>query len=136
MLFQRLQLAIILACVFLLIPVRAQTSRSVLYASTGAELAQYDVDASGASLVKKSSIRLPANVQYARQHPSRKYFYVAWSDGGAAAAGPGATVPSGKLHGVSAFRIDPSSGALQPIGQPVAIASRPIHMSVDILGTH
>ena len=92
-----------------------RTSRAVLYASAGAELTQYDVDASGASLVKKGSVRLPANVQYAWQHPSRKYLYVAWSDGGAAAAAVGSTAPpSGKNHGVSAFRIDPSSGALQP----------------------
>jgi 6-phosphogluconolactonase len=112
------------------------SGHAVLYAASGAVLTQYDVDTAAPALVKKNSIRLPANVQYAWPHPSRKYFYVAWSDGGAAAAAPGATVPSGKLHGVSAFRVDPGSGALQPIGQPVAIASRPIHMSVDISGTH
>ena len=111
--------------------------RGVLYAAAGAELTQYDVDAEGASLVKRGSIRLPANVQYAWPHPSRKYFYVAWSDGGASAAAPGAAaVPHGKLHGVSAFSIDPHSGALQPIGQPVSLAARPIHTSVDSSGTH
>src|ERR1700674_3896923 len=112
------------------------SSRGVLYAA-GAELTQYDVDAEGALLAKRSSIRLPANVQYAWPHPSRKYFYVAWSDGGASAAAPGtAAVPRGKLHGVSAFRIDPRSGALQPIGQPVSLAWRPIHLSTDISGTN
>jgi 6-phosphogluconolactonase (cycloisomerase 2 family) len=111
--------------------------RGVLYAAAGAELTQYDVDAEGASLVKRSSIRLPANVQYAWPHPSRKYFYVAWSDGGASAAAPGAAaVPRGKLHGVSAFSIDPRSGGLQPIGKPVSLAARPIHMSVDNSGTN
>ncbi len=128
-----------------LAPARAQTpgpvpphdARGVLYAAVGAELIQYDIDAQSASLVKRSSIRLPANVQYAWPHPSRKYFYIAWSDGGAATAAPGAAaVPQGRLHGVSAFRIDPHSGALQPIGQPVALASRPIHLSVDMTGTH
>jgi 6-phosphogluconolactonase len=113
------------------------SGRGVLYAAAGAELTQYDIDAEGASLVKKSSIRLPANVQYAWPHPSRKYFYVAWSDGGASAAAPGATtVPRGNLHGVSAFRIDPRSGALEPIGQPVSLMARPIHLSVDMAGTH
>lgn len=128
-----------------LIPAAAQTpapapsheARGVLYAAVGPDLIQYDVDPQGASLAKKSSIRLPANIQYAWPHPSRKYFYVAWSDGGAATAAPGAaTVPHGKLHGVSAFRVDPHSGVLQPIGQPVALASRPIHLSVDMTGTH
>jgi 6-phosphogluconolactonase len=136
MLFKKFLLAIILAGVILPLPGRAQASRAVLYASAGAELTQYDVDASGASLVKKGSVRLPANVQYAWQHPSRKYLYVAWSDGGAAAAAVGsAAPPSGKNHGVSAFRID-SSGALQPIGKSISIAARPIHLSVDITGTH
>jgi 6-phosphogluconolactonase (cycloisomerase 2 family) len=118
---------------------QAQTpasGHSVLYAATGAVLTQYDVDTAAPALVKKNSIRLPANVQYAWPHPSRKYFYVAYSDGGAAAAAPGAVVPSGKLHGVSAFRVDPGSGALQPIGQPVPLPARPIHMSLDISGTH
>jgi len=137
MLFKRLLLTITLAEMFLLGPVRAQISHAVLYASAGAVLTQYDVDAQAASLVKKSSVRLPANVQYVWQHPSRKYLYVAWSDGGAAAAAVGSTaVPSGKNHGVSAFRIDPSSGALQPIGKSVALPARPIHLSVDITGTH
>ncbi len=113
------------------------SNRGVLYAATGAVLTVYDVDTESASLVKKSSIRLPANIQYAWPHPSRKYLYVAWSDGGAATAAPGApAVPHGKLHGVSAFRIDPNSGALQPMGQSVSLASRPIHLSVDISGTH
>lgn len=115
----------------------AQTNRGVLYASAGAELAQYDVDAAGAALVKRSSIWLPANIQYAWPHPSRKYLYVAWSDGGASVTAPGAaTFPRGKNHGVTAFRIDPHSGALQQMGQPVLLASRPIHISVDISGTH
>ena len=136
MLFKKLQLAMILAGMFLLGPARAQTPHAFLYASAGAELTQYDVDASGAALVKKGSVRLPANVQYAWQHPSRKSLYVAWSDGGAAAAAVGSTAPpSGKNHGVTAFRIGPS-GALQPIGKPVSIAARPIHLSVDITGTH
>ena len=114
-----------------------KSSRGVLYAAAGAELTQYDVDAEGASLVKRSSIRLPANVQYAWPHPSRTYFYVAWSDGGASAAAPGAAaVPCGTRHGVSAFRINPRSGALQPIGQPISLASRPIHLSTDTSGTH
>lgn len=126
-----------LLAVFLLGSAYAQAPRGVLYASAGAELTQYDVDAKDALLVKRSSIRLPANVQYAWAHPSGKYFYVAWSDGGASAAAPGtAVVPRGMRHGVSAFRIDPRSGALQALGQPVSLAARPIHLSVDRSGRH
>jgi len=130
-------LATMLGGIVLLVSASAQTSRGVLYASAGAELTQYDVDAKDASLVKKSSIRLPANVQYAWAHPSEKYLYVAWSDGGASVAAPGtAVVPRGMRHGVSAFRIDPKSGALQALGQPISLAARPIHLSVDRSGTH
>ncbi len=126
-----------LLAVFLIGTGYAQTVRGVLYASAGAELIQYDVNAKDAFLVKRSSIRLPANVQYAWAHPSGKYFYVAWSDGGASVAAPGtAVVPRGKLHGVSAFRIDPISGALQALGQPISVSARPIHLSVDRSGTH
>jgi len=95
------------------------------------------VDPETASLVKRNTIHLPANIQYAWQHPSKKYLYIVWSDGGAATAAPGATVvPSGKLHGLSAFRIDPHTGDLQPFGPTAALPSRPIHVSVDMTGTH
>jgi len=109
----------------------------VLYASTGPELTRYNIDPANASLIKRSSIRVPANIQFAWPHPSRKYLYAAWSDGGASTAAPGApSVPHGKLHGVSAFRIDPNSGDLEPIGEPVSLAARPIHVSVETSGAH
>ncbi len=116
---------------------RTAPARGVLYAAAGPELIRYELDPQNAVLVRRDSVRLPANVQYAWAHPSRKYFYVAWSDGGAAAGAPGAAdVPHGKLHGVSAFRIDPQSGVLHSIGPTVSLASRPIHLSVDLSGTH
>jgi len=116
----------------------AQTpARAVVYASSGPDLTQYQVDPAGPALIKGRTIRLPANVQYAWPHPSRKYFYIVWSDGGASAAAPGATaVPAGNVHGLGAFRIDPRSGALEAIGQPARLPSRPIHVSVDSDGTH
>jgi 6-phosphogluconolactonase (cycloisomerase 2 family) len=39
-------------------------------------------------------------------------------------------------HGVTAFRIDPASGALQPHGQPIPLAARSVFMTVDIPGNH
>jgi 6-phosphogluconolactonase len=112
------------------------TGREVLYAATGAELARYEVDAENLTLTKRESIQLPAAVQYAWPHPSHKFFYIVWSNGGAASAPPGASsVPRGNLHGASAFRVEPS-GALTLIGKTVALPARPIHTSVDISGTH
>ena len=110
--------------------------RAVLYAAVGAELTQYDLDRDNAALIKRGSVMLPASVQEAWQHPSHKYLYVAWSNGGASyAAGTGAG-PAGDQHGITAFRIDPGSGALTPQGKPAPLPSRPIFITTDIDGTH
>jgi 6-phosphogluconolactonase len=98
--------------------------KTVLYASVGPALTLYDLD--GDALVKRGTVTLPANIQYAWPHPSRKYFYIVSSNGG-----PGA---AGDKHYASALRIDPSSGALTPHGEPRALPSRPIHTSVDQAG--
>ena len=71
---------------------------------------------------------MPANIQYAWPHPSRKYFYIVSSNGG-----PGV---AGDKHYANAFRIDPASGALTPHGSPQALPSRPIHTSVDHAGQY
>jgi 6-phosphogluconolactonase len=39
---------------------------------------------------------------------------------------------AGTEHHVSAFSIDPASGALKPHGTPIRLPTRPIHMSTDI----
>jgi hypothetical protein len=106
-----------------------------LYAAVGAELTQYDVDVDGATLVKRGSLTLPANVQEAALHPSRRYLYIAWSNGGPSNLPPN-TVAKGDQHGLTAFQIDPASGALTPYGKPASLPSRPIHTTTDISGTH
>ncbi len=105
---------------------QAGSSRAALYASVGPTLTHYDVDVPGAELSRRSSVTLPANVQYAWPHASRQYLYVASSD---SAPGLGGVV--GNTHHVSAFRID-ASGALTPHGQPIPLPSRPIHLTTDI----
>ncbi len=112
------------------------TDKVVLYAAVGSELTQYDMDVEGAALVKRNSITLPANVQEAALHPSKRYIYIAWSNGGPSNIPQGSAAPSGSQHGLSAFRIDPASGALLPHGQPAPLPSRPIHVTTDISGTH
>src|SRR6187401_3625005 len=104
-------------------------AKLALYAAVGGELTQYDASVESAVLVKHGSVTLPGNVQYVWPHPSRQYLYVAWSDGGPSGAAGRPT--GGRNHGVHAFRIDPASGALQPHGQPVALPSRPVHISAD-----
>src|SRR6266550_884261 len=102
------------------------TATAVFYASTGPELSLFEVDVAGAALEKRGTVTLPANVQYAWPHPSKRYLYVVSSDGG-----PGL---AGTTHLATAFRIDPLSGALQLHGEPQSLPSRPIHTSVDRSG--
>jgi 6-phosphogluconolactonase (cycloisomerase 2 family) len=65
-------------------------------------------------------------VQYAWPHASRRYLYVATSS---SASRYGA---AGTEHHVTAFQIDPASGALTPHGAPIRLPTRPIHMTTDI----
>lgn len=106
----------------------AQTAsgKVVVYAGAGPELSWYDADVTRAILVWQGSVRLPANVQYAWPHVSKRYLYVTSSD---SASGLGGFV--GKTHHATALRIDPITGALTPHGDPVPLPSRPIHNSTD-----
>jgi 6-phosphogluconolactonase len=117
-------------------PQTSAPRKVLLYAAVGAELTQYDVDVNAATLVKRGSVSLPAAVQEAVRHPSGKYLYIAWSNGGPSGVAQDAVAPRGSQHGLSAFRIDPVSGALLPHGAPAPLPSRPIHITTDVPGTH
>jgi 6-phosphogluconolactonase len=108
----------------------------VLYAAVGAELTQYDVDVNSATLAKRGSMTLPAGVQEGVQSPSSQYLYIAWSNGGPSNVPQDNVAPKGNQHGLSAFRIDPVSGALHLNGAPASLPSRPIHVTTDVPGTH
>jgi 6-phosphogluconolactonase (cycloisomerase 2 family) len=61
-------------------------------------------------LVTRDSVTLPAGVQYCWPHRNQRYFYVASSSN---AAG---NLQTGTEHHVTAFTIDPATGALNQIG--------------------
>jgi 6-phosphogluconolactonase len=105
-------------------------SKVALYAGIGPELTQYDVGVDSATLVKRDAVTLPANVHYAWPNASGRYLYVASSN---SASGMG---PPGDKHHVTAFRIDPGSGALARHGDPIPLPTRPIHMTSDIPSEH
>jgi 6-phosphogluconolactonase len=100
--------------------------KTVYYASIGPELALYDIDVDGATLTKRNSVTLPANIQYVWPHPSRRHLYAVSSNGG-----PGIT---GDKHFANALVVEPATGTLRVHGQPAALPSRPIHASVDAAG--
>ena len=102
------------------------SNKVALYANVGADLTHYDVDVTGAELIKRATITLPAAVQYAWPHVSRRYLYVATSS---SAPGYGT---QGTEHHVTALAIDPSTGALTPHGAAIMLPTRPIHISTDI----
>ena len=105
-----------------------QTSapKIALYTNVGAELIHFDVDVANAELIKRNSVMLPAIVQYCWPHRNRRYFYVASSE----------NKPGSSLHHVTAFQIDPASGALTQIGEPIRLPARPINMTLDNESQH
>src|ERR1700731_12368 len=105
---------------------QAASNKVALYANVGADLTHYDVDVAGAELIKRATVTLPAGVQYAWPHASRRYLYVATSS-----SAPGYAA-AGTEHHVTAFSIDPASGALTPHGAPIKLPTRPTHMSAYI----
>ena len=108
----------------------ARPRKVALYANIGAELMHFDVDVANTALIKRESVQLPADVQYCWPHVSRKYLYVATSSSASGYGKPGTD------HHVTAFRIDPATGALTQHGESIALPSRPIHMATDIPSKH
>ena len=106
------------------------SQKVALYANVGADLTHYDVDVAGAALTQRATITLPAGVQYAWPHVSRRYLYVATSS-----SAPGSGT-AGTEHHVTALRIDPASGALTPHGAPIRLPTRPIHLTTDMPSAH
>jgi 6-phosphogluconolactonase (cycloisomerase 2 family) len=104
--------------------------RAALYANVGPALTRYEIDVDKAELTKRETVMLPAGVQYAWPHASRRYLYVATSS---SASGYG---PAGTEHHVTAFAIDPATGALTQHGAAIPLPVRPIHMSLDIPSEH
>jgi 6-phosphogluconolactonase (cycloisomerase 2 family) len=108
---------------------RAQAKNQVVYYSgVAGELTLYGMDVDSATLTKRSTVTLPANIQYAWPHPSKQYFYVVSSGGGPAVASD--------RNFANAFRIDPATGALTPHGPRLSLPHRPIHTSVDMAGEY
>jgi 6-phosphogluconolactonase len=105
----------------------ASANRVALYAAVGPELTHYEVDVEGASLTRRATVSLPANIHYCWPHASRPILYIASSDSASGTGGP-----VGSNHHVTALAIDPATGALSPHGAPIALPTRPIHMTTDI----
>ncbi len=100
-------------------------SRAMLYSAVGEELTRYEVDVEGAALTRRETIEVPAVVQYAWPHPSKRYLYVATSNRGTGAG------MSANLNHLSAYRIDPANGALTLHGGRQTLPHRAVHICVE-----
>jgi 6-phosphogluconolactonase (cycloisomerase 2 family) len=118
------------------LPARALAAGETLpfYASTGAKLTLYSLDVAKASLARSGEITLPANIQYAWPHPSKKFLYVAASNT-QPGSGPMGATGTDKNHYALAFQIDPATGALTPHGEPRLLPVRPVHITTDLTGS-
>src|SRR4029079_6714889 len=104
------------------------------YASAGPKLTWYGLDVADASLSPLGSITVPANVQYAWAHPTRKFLYIVASNT-QPGSGPMGATGADKNHYAIAFKIDPATGALTPHGQPRLLPVRPLHITTDLTGS-
>jgi 6-phosphogluconolactonase len=102
------------------------------YASTGPNLTLYGLNVDAASLTPAGSITLPANVQYAWPHPSRKILYVAASNT-QPGSGPMGAAGADKNHYALALAVG-ADGTLTPHGEHRLLAARPVHISTDHAG--
>jgi 6-phosphogluconolactonase len=100
---------------------------AVLYDAVGPDLTCWHADIGNAALIRQGSVTTPALIQYAWRNPTKPVLYVASSNS------VPIDKPDGKHH-LTAFRIDPATGALSPFGAPVAIRARPINITVDAQG--
>ena len=115
------------------LPGTAQAKTTLpFYASTGPNLAIYDLDPDAASLTFRSSIALPANIQYAWPHPSRRFLYVIASNS-QPPSGPAGVAGNDSHHYAFAFRVAPDGSLIQQ-GEPVLLPVRPVHCSTDLKG--
>lgn len=100
-------------------------SGPVLYSAVDDVLTCYGVDVEAAALEVRSSVTLPAKVQYAWRHPSRPVLYVTTSAGGPRVAS--------EFNHLCAFQIA-ADGSLKALGEAVRLRKRAVHMCVDANG--
>jgi 6-phosphogluconolactonase (cycloisomerase 2 family) len=101
------------------------SGRSVVYSSIGSLLTVWDLDVAAAALTKRTTVTLPGFITEATLHPSKKIIYIAWgrfTNGVQIHSSPHA-------HGMSAFRIDPATGAPTTHGPAVSLGESPGYIS-------
>jgi 6-phosphogluconolactonase (cycloisomerase 2 family) len=104
------------------------------YASAGPKLTLYGLDVAAATLTSTASITLPANIQYAWPHPSRKILYIVASNT-QPGSGPMGVTGADKNHYAIAYTVG-ADGALSEHGPRRTLLARPLHVSTDHAGRY
>lgn len=99
------------------------STKAVVYAATGSKLRVFTLDSAAGTLAPGPTISLPLEIQGGTTLPSGKVLYLVSSDA--------TSTSRGTTHQLSAFRVDAALSSLSPIGKPVELPSRPIHISTD-----
>jgi len=102
------------------------------YASAGPKLTVYGLDVAAASLTPLGSITVPANVQYAWAHPTRKFLYIVASNT-QPGSGPMGATGADKNHYAIAYAVG-ADGSLTEHGPRRTLPSRPLHVCTDHAG--
>ena len=102
------------------------------YASAGPKLTWYGLDVADASLSPLGSITVPANVQYAWAHPTRKFLYIVASNT-QPGSGPMGATGADKNHYAIAYAVG-ADGSLTEHGPRRTLPSRPLHVCTDHAG--
>lgn len=102
------------------------TGRTVFYATVGADIHLYSVDPAAMTLMHQGVTKAPEAVQYIWVHPRLPVLYASYSNR--------FSTKHNDNHGVAAFHIDRSSGALAPFGTNLRLDTRPINTTVDPSG--
>jgi 6-phosphogluconolactonase (cycloisomerase 2 family) len=119
--------ACIIAAATLISLAAVQMSRdpSVVYHAVGTSLRWSTLDAATGSLTSAGAPAVvPADIQYAAVHPTRKAIYVSVSG-------------RGQPNSIHAFAIEPKTGALSVLGAPLTLPDtlgRAVHLTVDSAG--
>lgn len=123
--FDRRRFCGVAAAASLPFPARAAGADLPFYASLGPELFWYGFNEENGELVRKGSVRLPSNVQYAWPDMAGfGFLYVAASNNR-----PDADAATNR-HCLQAFHVG-GDGALTPVGAPVPLRQRPVHITLD-----
>jgi len=100
-----------------------------LYAAVGPDLVHYDADVEAGTLTHRDTLHTPyPYLKFGWADPARRFLYVASTN--APMAEPGDD------FNLSAYRIDPDTGALSPHGAAKPLPASATHLTLDAQGRH